>query len=239
MSDIAPDVTPDVTPDIAPDVTPDVTPAAEPASDDVGRFGEHGNYIKELRGEAAKYRTEAAPYKEAFGTYSPEEQAVWFDLAKQLANDPKAAAARFQEIATGILGADEPDAVEPPEGADKPLTQAELDAKLKERDDANQLREITAKIETDAASLGYKKEDAEGWRDLMVTAQYVTNGDLHKAHAHLEAKKQAIIDGYLADKQTGGVKLPTNGGTPGQAAEPITSFANASEAFKSAMANAR
>lgn len=194
-------------------------------------------YVEKIRKEAADRRTAMKPYEEAFGGYNAEEQAVWFDLAKQLANDPKAAAARFQEIATGILGADEPAAVEPPEGADKPLTQAELDAKLKERDDANQLREITAKIESDAAGLGYKKEDAEGWRDLMVTAQYVTNGDLHAAHAHLVAKKQGWIDGYLKEKETGGVKLPTNGGTPGQPAEPVTTFASASDAFRASMAN--
>lgn len=236
MSDIAPDVAPAVE---APPAA-DPAPAPDPAPAEVDPFDSaevqqfDRSYVEKLRKEAADRRTAHQPYAEAFGTYSAEEQAVWFDLAKELTANPKAAAEKFQQIAKEILG--DPNAAPPPPApdADKPLTQAELEAKFAERDQAQQLKEITAKIVSDATEMGYKVDTPE-YRRLAFVAQYETGLDLKKADEMLKAERQAIIDGYVADKANG-PRLPQNGGGAGAEATPIKSFSDASDALRAMLA---
>ena len=66
------------------------------------------SYVKELRQEAAGYRTKAKQYDEAFTGYSDEQKAAMLDIARGLA-DPNlshATAQRLKEIAEGCRAPD-------------------------------------------------------------------------------------------------------------------------------------
>ncbi len=170
-------------------------------------------YVERLRSEAAARRTEAAAFKSAFEGYTPEDQAVLLDLAKTLRTDPASAAAWMQEQAQALLDADpDPAGGQDPADPDAPLTRAQLDAYLAERDQkaaaeraqADQL----AKIAGEAKTLGFDPEAKVGQaaRDyvaLLHAANTETGGDLAKAAEVVRSERQKIVDDFLAAKAAG------------------------------------
>lgn len=213
--------------------------AAPEAPEDLSKFGEHADYIKELRAESAARRVAAKKYEDALKGYTPEEQEVWLGLQQELVNDPRSAAAKFQQIAKEILGADEPATPAVPETdlpTDKPLTQADITKILADRDAKTQadqdLAAATTKVVTEAEDLGYKQGSAE-WRELMFLARYETDGDLAKAHEKRETRDAAAVEAYLAKKAgQGGIPVSHGAGdTPSQTAA-ITTFEGAREALR-------
>jgi hypothetical protein len=60
--------------------------------------------IKKVRDEAAKYRTQLAPYKEAFGDLEPEAISWMLDTIKMVNSDGEEAGKRFASLAYANLG---------------------------------------------------------------------------------------------------------------------------------------
>lgn len=252
MSDIAPDVAPAPAPAPAP-VNPLETPAPAPApapeaadpfdNEQVQQFDR--KYVEKIRTEAAERRVASKKYEDAFSKYNEQEQAVWFELAQELVTDPKSAATKFQQIAAEILGAPAEPAVPVAPVADpageKPLTQADIDRILAERDSKSQqerdLAAATSKVVSEAEALGYKQGSAE-WRELMFLARYEADGDLTKAHGMRDARSKAAVDAYLAQKAgQGGIPVSKGGGdVPSEAHAPAT-FGAASEALRTRLEN--
>lgn len=220
-------------PDPAPVPAPESAPAPEaveppaapaPADEgDLGKFGEHGSYIQQLRDEAAERRVALKPYQDAFQGYSDEQRAAFFGLAQGLLSDPTATAQQLREIADQILGGDEAGAaVEPVEKGDT-LTRAEVEQLLADRESAAETERVAKakeqEIISEAKELGYEAGSPE-YRKLMFQAINYADYDLNKAHEQLEAEKQAIIDSYVEGKGAG-VRIPRQGGVPVSQAEPI------------------
>lgn len=236
MTDIAPVA--DAPADAVVDAPVD-TPSADAPADDLGTFGEHAAYIKQLRSEAAGYRTKAKAserYESAFNGYSDEEQDVWLELATGLLNDPAATADRLQEIADRARG---PKAPEPVAGDDAPLTKSQLDKVLKEREDAADLDKRTAAIVSQAEGLGYKNGSV-AYRTLLITAQE-NGGDIAGAHAAIQAERQGIIDAYVAAQAAAAEGTPTPAGTAAPAGQErkITTFNEAGDALREMIAARR
>lgn len=229
--------------DAAPAGAPAPTAPAPAAADDLGKFGEHGAYIKELRAEAAKYRTANKPYEEAFGAYSDEDRAVWTDLAKMMQSDPIKAAAEMSRIGGALTeqltpkqqaAVDKKDAEA--ETGEKGMTRAEVEQFISDRD-ASQAQEravndITAKVATK-----FPAGTAEH-REVLFLAANETGGDIDKAFAKMEERKQAVIDGWLTGKKSkadGPRPVSTQGAATGTA-QPIRNLKDSRAALEARLA---
>lgn len=204
-------------------------PAA--AEEDLSPFGEHAGYIKELRAEAAKYRTSAKSYEDVFGQYADEDREVWFELAKLTASDPAAAAAKFEEIAGGLKSRySEPTPDPAPAGDPKsePITAEKLEQLLAER-------EQKAEIDRQVAAINKQVADkfGEGTPESHLALRYAaqeTNGDIDAAIAKVEAYQQGIVDKFLTGKQQQADKFGTpvtSTGSPAGEGKPVKTFQDA------------
>lgn len=198
-------------------------------------------YVEKLRKEAANYRERAKKYNEVFEGYEAEAVEEWLSLASTLKADPKAAAQRFAELADAIreqYGDAAADAVEEAvaadadanPAADKPLTRAELEAFMAEREKEAEISRRVAKIEADATELGYKR-GTEDYDLLLWEASRLKNGSIHEAHAKIKAREQAIYDRKLAE--LGGRPNPTvpSPGTPASSERELRTFDEANKAL--------
>lgn len=231
----SPDMTaePVGTPETAPVETAPVVDADPFEVADTTTFSR--DYVAKVRSESAKYRTRAKeleatakPYEEVFGKYDADDRAVWFQLAKTYMDDPKAAAAHMRQIAEDILKGDEPD----PE-ADTPLTKAEFEKRLNEREEERGRQAAVKAIQSEAEGLGYTK-DSRAYKTLLLTAREDTNGDLKAAHELLQSEKQAAVDEFIARKAKEAEESPVAPGASGTApsqAKEIKSWDDADDAF--------
>lgn len=230
------------------DESPEVTtgtdtgaPAETAATQDVDPFDTDAptfsrDYVARLRSEAAKHRTKAneheaasKPYQEAFGEYDAEDRAVWFDLAKTYRTDEKAAAERMRQIADRILQSEEPD----PE-ADTPLTRAEFEKRLNEREEIRTQEAVVRSIQSEADALGYTR-DTRAYKHLLLTAREETKGDIKAAHELLQREQQSAIDAFIAAKAQEVEGSPVAPGASGSApsrAKAISSWDDADAAFR-------
>jgi hypothetical protein len=201
-------------------------PAADPFEDDgVQQFDRA--YVQKLREEAASHRTKAKTYTDAFEPFDEPSREVLLDLARTIAADPVAGAARMKELAALLEGEPETPAVPDPD-ADRPLTRADLDKIQKERDDKAAEEKVQNGIRQEVVDLGYTLDSRDHY-NLLWEASHNHKGDLTAAHKALEAEKQAVIDKYLADKRgtAAGTPLAGSEGTPPANSEPITTFEQA------------
>lgn len=224
-------------------------PAAEaelPAGDTFPR-----EYVEKLRRENATYRDRSKKYNEVFEGYEPEAIEEWLSLATTLKENPAAAADRFGELAEAIRNqyADPNSAaadaavaeaglegVEAAAEEDRPLTRKELDAIFAEREQKAELQRRVAQIELDATGLGYEK-GSDQYDELLFIASRLPNGSIQDAHARMEAKKQAVIDAYIA--QLNGApapKVPGNG-APQSGETSYKTFEEANSALDAWLAN--
>lgn len=192
-------------------------------------------YIESLRSESAKYRQRGQRYNEVFDGYEDDAVDEWLSLASTLREDPKAAAARFQEIAQAILEANtEPEPVVDHAAEAEVMTRAEferaLEAKLAERDKAADLARRTAQIEADARVLGYEP-GSESYEELLYTASRLPNGSIQAAHEKIAARRQAVIDQYVASLGTKPAPEVPAAGAPASGERKISSFKQANEAL--------
>ena len=185
-------------------------------------------YVEKLRKEAADRRAGSKPFQEAFEGYEQEEVDVLLGLVRTLSSDPKTAAQQMAMIVESINEAykDEEDA-----GGGKapePVTAADVEKMLTEREQKSKVDAVTAEIEKTAKELGYEK-DSEDYIQLLWLANNKTNYDLKAAHGLIEGKRQAVIDKYLADKQAeadGSLKRGPAGGPAGES-NPVKDFSDA------------
>ena len=234
---------------IAPEVPAvEVTPAAdakvEAAVAETGQTEdkwdpETRKYIESLRGESAKYRQRGQRYNEVFDGYEDDAVNEWLDLANTLKEDPRAAAERFQSIATAILESQtdpEPEVTLDPETADAPLTRAEFDKLMAEREKAADLKRREVQIEVDAKTLGYQP-GSDDYDELLYVASRLKDGNIQKAHERMTAKKQAVIDAYVAS--LGGKPAPTvpADGSPASGEVKLKTFEDANKALEAWLSN--
>ncbi|HYF44761.1 MAG TPA: hypothetical protein VD926_01035 [Acidimicrobiales bacterium] len=212
----------------------DATPAHKGGDDD-GVFGEHAPYVKQLRGEAAKYRTELGQYKDVFGSWADEDRAAWLgfsrDVAAVLAGTASpelraAVVANLEGLTTGLKGTQAEaqraatDAIQqPPAG----LTQEDVKRAIAEHD-------ARKEAEQRIKDLGYKP-GTDDYRDL-VTFAAENGGDLEAAHAKVEARKKAIVDAYVASLNKPNLPSPVQTGGPASEAKPVRTFGDARKSVK-------
>lgn len=198
-------------------------------------------YIESLRSESARYRQRGQRYNDVFDGYEEDAVNEWLELATTLKNDPKAAAERFQTIAQAILEAEQASA--PPvdhaseaEG-EVPLTRAQFDQLMKEREAAQDLQRRTMQIELDAKTLGYTP-GSDDYDELLYNASRLPNGSIQEAHAKLQAKKQAVIDAYVASLGARPAPtVPDPNGSPASGERKLKSFDEANSALDAWLAN--
>lgn len=214
-------------------------------------------YVEKLRGEAAKYRTQARdgqPYREALARFTESDRAVWLNLVNATYADPKAGAAMMREIATNLAGGmTQDEAVDaavdkakeqtptpalsaPPEPAVTPLSEADVARMFDERmnmreTQAEQARAVRA-VEDAVVALGYEK-GSTGFINVLHYAANQTGGDLDAAHKIVQGDRQAIIDGYLADKAAeGGTRVPHASGMTPSNEVTVKNMADAERAMR-------
>lgn len=197
-------------------------------------------YVEKLRRESAGYRERAKRYNDVFDGYEEDAVNEWLELASTLKNDPRAAAERFQTIAQAILEAQEEVAPEAPvdhAAQDAPLTRAEFEALMAEREQQAALKARTIQIEVDAKSLGYEK-GTEDYDELLFVASRLPNGSIQDAHAKITAKRQAVIDRYVASLAAKPAPtVPDPNGAPASGERKIRSFDEANTALDAWLAN--
>ena len=246
MGDLAPAGDPAPAPEPAAAVDPapsgDPTPAADPTSADVDPFEADPaldafprSYVEKLRQEAAARRTEAQAFKEAFDGYSDDDREVLLDLAKTLRTDPASAAEWMRAQAEALLAGDDPAGPEG-EGAgegidpDAPLTAAQLDKYLADRDSKKAAEAAEAKalaeVQDEAKTLGFNPEAKTGperrqYLELLEAAHSEHGGDLAKAATAIKAERQKIIDDWLAGKAAQSDATPTTPSQAGGGREPF------------------
>lgn len=212
---------------------PDTTTTSEP--DTFSR-----EYVQELRREAAGYRERAKAgeqYSEIFGAYSDEDRAAWLELGKAWKDDPKTAAANMKRIAEAALE----QYVEQMEADNQPLTRAEYKAMQEQAVKAAKEAETQARIEHEAASLGYSKDSLD-YEILLLTAARTSNGDIKAAHEALRAQKQKAIDEFLAQKAAeaeGSPKPPVGSGGAASTERKIDGWNSARASLEARIAAAR
>lgn len=200
--------------------------------------------IRSLRDEAAAGRTSHKPYKEAFDGYSDADVQVLLNLASTIKTDTKAGAEMMRQIADALLaeGADTPapaPAETPASGAeDKPLTRADIEKMMAEKDTSAKLKSAEDAIVAEAKDLGYNTGTRQYYA-LLMEAKLHHKGSLADAHTALEAERQSVIDTYLAKKKSDAEATPTAGsgaGGPPSGEKPIKTFADARAAFEARVA---
>jgi len=169
-------------------------------------------YVEKLRQESASYRTKAKPYEETFGSYSDEDREVWFEAARRFAADPRDGGEYLKQIADAVLAeyqAEQDEANAPiTDDQDRPLTMAQYTAlREAERVKAEQEAEV-ARIEKQAAALGYDTTSEE-YTYLLTVASRLPDGDLDKAHAKIQAAEEARFQARLAKMQAEAEEAPT------------------------------
>lgn len=196
------------------------------------------DYVRELREENARRRTELREFEDAFQAYQPEQRAVLLDIARQLA-DPTLqpeAAKRLQTIAAAILEDD--DGTEPgktrtpktPLGEEdpdqRPMTRAEWkieQARIRE-EEANE--RAIAQIEDEARQLGYEP-GTDDYFFLLQKAQLPdVAGDLKKAAEKVEDHYRERASQRAREVQDRASRWP---GAPGTAADAASEVAKGRE----------
>ncbi len=194
-------------------------------------------YVEKLRRENASYRERAKKYESVFEGY--EDQAVdeWKSLITGFKNDPRSVAEQMKELADQVLGQFTPaeqeqikEAVQ--DGEEVPLTRAEFDKLIKERENQWEMESLVRDIETEATELGYNLKSRE-YKILLMTAQELPSGSIKEAHALLEGEKQRAIDEAIAalEKEAGGYKRPSSMVGVPSGEKPIKSMKDAKEAL--------
>ena len=216
LTEAAPVEAPESAPVDAPAEAP-VAEAAEPVTgfavepsidgdlpDGVDKFDR--NYVTKIREEAAKYRTSYTPFKEAFDGYDEGDRDAILSLARELQENPDAAARRMLEASRSIAGDRFDDWLN---GDVDPgyLTEQQLEARLAEREEKQRTEAEVAAIQKEAVNLGYQENTADHAKLFWLAANQ-TQGDLKAAHEALQAERQTIIDEYVASLREKGERFP-------------------------------
>lgn len=177
--------------------------------------------LRSARDEAASRRVALKNF-EVFERFAEEDRGVLLDLLGQLA-DPDTRSTGAQSmlaIAQALLGDPDDAGTDTPGGddPDRPLTKAELDRYIEEREKAKAQeqadKEALAALDTKATELGYTP-GTRNYMALLWEAKHNHGYDLDAAHKALEAEKQQVIDNFISEKSKDAERTPAAGSGAG------------------------
>lgn len=208
-------------------------------------------YITELREEAAKYRTRAKPFNEAFDGYSTQEVDLLLDIVHTLKQDLTTGAHKMRDLAYRVIGEDEevwnadaPWATQAqaeeiqetgtvamtPEQIQE-LIDKQVQAKLQESSKQAEEKEYINNIRSQAAELGY--EPGSAMYEALVTEMVASEVNMQQAHENLQ-KQFAEKFGQPAPVKEATFPPVVQGGqgAGGQKVEPPTNVRDATKAMR-------
>ena len=211
---------------VAPVVTPEPTPptpAADPFDVPTNTTFDRP-YVERLRAEAAEYRTKAQAYKD-LESLTPEKRDAWLTLARTMETNPTQAYQWLDEIvksAPEVLqqqGGPAPVSVVP--AGEAPLTRADLDQILGQRDAAQVEKQLINEVYGDLKAVGIDAESSDPVEAataiaIMKVAAETTGGDIKAAYdLVVTGPRQKAIDAFVAEKATQGrTPRPVTGQAP-------------------------
>lgn len=211
---------------------PEETTEPEPQGDTFDR-----KYVEKLRRENASYRERAKKYESVFEGYEDQAVEEWKHLISGFKNDPKTVAEQMKELADQVLGQyteeeKEQIAEAVQDGEQVPLTRAEFDKLMKERESQWEMDSLVKDIEQEATALGYNLKSRE-YKVLLMTAQDLPSGSIQEAHEMLLAERQKYIDAEIErlEKEAGGYRRPSSTVGVPSGETPIKDFKGAKDAL--------
>ena len=212
-------------------------------------------YVKELRAENAKWRTQLRELESEFEGIDPEERrtlAEFARLSRAAESGDEQAAQQLAEL-LGVEGDEQPpaQAATPPtydEAYFRRLAAEEAARIADERDQQRSAQEGVQQVISRAEALGYK-HGSEDYILLMRAANSIDPNTLEDPSTLLvegdklvKAYKQQIVEEYLAGKGTRAdtsLAVPTGGSAPAHQVEPPKGWADARERLHERLANIR
>ncbi len=189
-------------------------------------------YVEKLRNEAASNRVKAREAEEKVTRYSrfdgidDNDLTVFGELADRYKKGDLEGAAEWARDIAGQLSPAERGAVAEATGAastDTPLTRAEFDRLMAEREQEITISQSQADLDREAAALGYGP-DSIYYLPLMKAASdgFAKTGtvDLKAAATQIEAERQRVVEAYLADKANDASRSPAAAPAGGGATSP-------------------
>lgn len=164
-------------------------------------------YVAGVRNEAARYRTEANRYKQAFEGYDDETVDTWLTAVATWKDDPATVAEWMVEQGSPYLDKNNEEALSE---AEMPLTRYELQQILDERDNESATDMAVQSVMSEASELGYEPGSSE-YIQLLYIANNETEGDLVAAAEVLDQQYTKMIEAYIAEK-SGNMAPPPTGG---------------------------
>jgi hypothetical protein len=164
-------------------------------------------YVAGVRNEAARYRTEANRYKQAFEGYDDETVDTWLTAVATWKEDPATVAEWMVEQGSPYLDKNNEEAFNE---AEMPLTRYELQEILAERDNESATEMAVQSVMSEASELGYEPGSSE-YIQLLYIANNETEGDLVAAAEVLDQQYTKMIEAYIAEK-SGNMAPPPTGG---------------------------
>jgi hypothetical protein len=202
------------------------TPAPEAAKTGLEALPEEWQKeVLDAREEAKRYRLRAKDFNEITDGLDADSQAYLLDLNRALVSDPARAKEMLAELLSDTPA--DPATPAPTDPTAAPLTEQRLLELLNERDAQAKAAETAAQakaeqdkalaaIDEKATALGYEPNSVD-YVELLHLAVNDHEGDLDKAHAAVQARRQKIIDDYVAGKgQTPTPPSPTGAAPSGE-----------------------
>lgn len=242
-----PEETPVVTEPIATGTDPVVDPFDNPDANSFPR-----EYVEKLRGESAKYRTEAKKYKEAFTGFPEDAESAVLQVAQLMVTNPAEAGKVLRDWADTLSPEDLTKMLDeldketgevtgpatPPEPVDYAKTAREEAERLyNEKEQARVLETTVQNIKREASELGYPEGDVDHMT-LLLIANEQTNGNLAEAAKILDTRNEKIIQTFLEKKDSNNRSFvkPSTGDSPGEKPTVANGFKDARSRLEARLA---
>lgn len=195
-----------------------------------------------------------ATFSNVAAALHPDDRRWFADTMALMARDPQRGAEQLAAGADAIrqsVGGQPPAAPAPPAAADpfadpdpneQPLTRADLQQALAQRDEAANMERIQAEVLTEVRGLGYDPEAQVGTKEyddysylLALAGRPDVQGDLTKADAIVKQRDQLVIDAYVNGKSAdaGRPAVPAiPGGVAASDERPLETFEDADAAMR-------
>jgi hypothetical protein len=230
-------------------------PDAASSGDDLGKFGEHADYIKQLRAESARYRTERNQARDDAGRYTSAFEGLDDAMRESLlalpaylkgTPDQRAEAAAWMNgLANSLTAAEQAevrgDIADASDEAGRSLSPSEVEkivnAKLAERDQQAAVDKELGSIRSQVEALGFAWESKEAHALLAVALD--EGGDIAKAHAVMAGWAQSAVDKFVDSRKADAgspTPAPTTGGGTGAAPVEIHSIKDAAKGVNAMLA---
>jgi len=208
-------------------------------------------YVEDLRGEAARWRTQFREAQAAqeemanrygiFEQYDPGDRDVWTNLATQWATEgPAAAAATMRLIAQNVLGdpnstqQEVAEAVEvlqetaPAQGIDEAKIEEMVSERLNAHQEEQNRAQAAQAIVNQLAGVGIEKGTPEFYSVLAIAQNHPDAGlDVMKAVEMFRGVGTKAIDGYVKGVANGSTPIATVGRSATANEAPVTNLEEA------------